>query len=124
MAIEVTSQTLHEGQRNLVMQITGVSDGSGNEDKVTKVDVSAFASAAVSVRKISGTVNSGIVELYWDALEPVKFAELSGDIILDYSRISGLPNNGGGGKTGDILLSTVGFELNSNYNLQVEMIKK
>ena len=126
MAIATTVQTLHEGPRNLVMQWTGVSDGAGTENLVNKVDVSTLTPAcdAVSVRKITGTVEFGIVELYWDALTPVKFAELSGTIDLDYDRISGLRNNAGGGKNGDLLLSTVGFELDSTYNLQIEMIKK
>src|SRR3990167_10027668 len=126
MAIATTVQTLHEGPRNLVMQWTGVSDGAGTENLVNRVDVSTPPPAcdAVSVRKITGTVEFGIVELYWDALTPVKFAELSGTIDLDYDRISGLRNNAGGGKNGDLLLSTVGFELDSTYNLQIEMIKK
>ena len=126
MAIATTVQTLHEGPRNLIMQWTGVSDGAGTENLVNKVDVSTLTPAcdAVSVRKITGTVEFGIVELYWDALTPVKFAELSGTIDLDYDRISGLRNNAGGGRTGDLLLSTVGFELDSTYNLQIEMIKK
>ena len=126
MAIATTVQTLHEGPRNLVMQWTGVSDGAGTENLVNKVDVSTLTPAceAVSVRKITGTVEFGIVELYWAALTPLKFAELSGTIDLDYDRISGLRNDAGGGKTGDMLLSTVGFELDSTYNLQIEMIKK
>ena len=126
MAIAATVQTLHEGARNLVLQLTGVSDGSGSENKVKKVDVSTLTPAVdeVSIRKITGSVEFGIVELYWDALTPVKFMELSVTVDHDYSRISGLRNNAGGGKNGDLLLSTVGFELDSTYNLQIEMIKK
>ena len=126
MSIATTVQTLHDGERNLVMHLTGVSDGSGSETLVKKVDVSTLSPACetVRVKKISGSVDFGIVELYWDALTPLKFAELSGTIDLDYDRISGLRNNAGGGKTGDMLLSTVGFELNSTYNLHVEMVKK
>lgn len=126
MTITATTQTLHDGVRNLAMQWTGVSDGAGHENKVVKVDVSALTPpcAAVKVMKITGTVEYGIVELYWDALTPVKFAELSGDVDLDYTMHGGLYNNAGGGKTGDMLLSTVGFELNSTYNLHVEMVKK
>ena len=126
MTIATTVQTLHEGPRNLIMQWTGVSDGAGSENLVKKVDVSELTPAceAVSVRKITGTVDFGIVELYWDALTPLKFAELSGTIDLDYDRISGLRNDAGGGVNGDLLLSTVGFELDSIYNLQIEMIKK
>ena len=126
MSISTTTQTLHEGVKNLIVQWTGVSDGSGSETKVKKVDVSTLTPAcnAVRVDKISGNVEFGIVELWWDALVPVKFAELSGDINLDYSKTGGLNNNAGGGKTGDLLLSTVAFELNSTYNLHLEMVKK
>ena len=126
MSISTTVQTLEEGVRNLVLQLTGVSDGAGSETLVKKVDVSELTPAceSVKVRKISGSVDFGIVELWWDALTPVKFAELSGTVDLDYSFVGGLTNHAGGGKTGDMLLSTVGFELNSTYNLQLEMVKK
>ena len=126
MSITATVQTLEEGVRNLVLQLTGVSDGSGSENKVKKVDVSELTPAceAVKVKKISGSVDFGIVELWWDALTPVKFAELSGTVDLDYSFVGGLTNHAGGGKTGDLLLSTAGFELNSTYNLLIEMVKK
>ena len=126
MSIATTVQTLHDGERNLVMHLTGVSDGSGSETLVKKVDVSELTPACetVRVKKIAGSVDFGVVELWWDALVPVKFAELSGTVDLDYSFVGGLTNHAGGGKTGDMLLSTVGFELNSTYNLHVEMVKK
>lgn len=126
MAIATTTQTLRDGARNLVMQWGGRSDGSGSEDLVNKVDVSTLSPPAtnVSVRKITGTVDFGIVELFWDALTPVRFAELSGQIDFDYERVSGLQNTKPGGWTGDILLSTVGFEAGSTYSLLVEMLKK
>jgi hypothetical protein len=126
MAINVTSQILHEGPRNLIMQWTGISDGSGSEDGVVKVDVSELTPAcdAVKIMRISGSVEFGVVELYWDALTPEKFAVLSGAIDLDYCKSGGLVNSMAGGATGDLLLSTVGFELNSTYSLHVEMVKK
>jgi hypothetical protein len=126
MAINVTSQILHEGPRNLIMQWTGISDGSGSEDGVVKVDVSSLTPAcdAVKIMRISGSVEFGVVELYWDALTPEKFAVLSGSIDLDYCKAGGLVNSMEGGANGDLLLSTVGFELNSSYILHVEMVKK
>ena len=41
MADVVTSQTIQDGGRNLIMKFTNVSDGSG-ESAVGKVDVSAL----------------------------------------------------------------------------------
>ena len=126
MAIATTSQTLHDGPRRFSIQVTGVSDGTGNESLVKKVDVSSLTPAAtrVSVEKITGNVRAGRVELYWDALTPVKFADLSGDIRFDYTKFTGLENTKPGGWTGDILLSTADFEMDSSYTLHIEMIKK
>jgi hypothetical protein len=47
--IQTTQQVLHNGARNAVVQVTGVSDGSGNENKAVKVhlaDLGAKASAS------------------------------------------------------------------------------
>lgn len=125
MAINTTVQTLEEGPRNLIVHWTGVSDGTGSEDGVLKIDVSALSPkcGSVKVNRISGNVDYGMVELYWDAPTPLKFAELSGQIILDYCKAGGLVNNATG-KTGDVLLSTTGFELNSTYDLLIELVKK
>ncbi len=126
MTVSATVQIIEQGPRNLVMQLNGIGDGAGNESKVIKVDVSALtpACSSVKVMKITGTVSFGVVELFWDAATDVKFAELSDEVTLDYNRVGGLLNNAGGGKTGDLLLSTVGFELNSTYSLLIEMVKK
>lgn len=126
MAITATTQVIEQGPRNYIVQWTGVSDGTGNENKVVKVDVSQLTPpcGSVKIMAIQGTVSFGIVELYWDALVPKKFAELADQIDTDYCKSGGLTNNAGIGKTGDILLSTVGFELNSTYNLYIEMVKK
>lgn len=125
MSVSATTQTLEQGPRNLSMHWTGLGDGAGNEENVVKVDVSNLtpACSTVKVMRITGTVAYGVVELYWDALVPKKFAELSGDVFLDFTRVGGLANNAVG-RTGDVLLSTVGFELNSSYDLAIEMVKK
>lgn len=128
MAIATTTQILHQGERNLVMQLNGIGDGvsPGNENKVVKVNLSTLVPrcADLKVMTIRGNVSYGIVELYWEALVPVKFAELSEFIDFDYRDHGGLYNNAGGGKTGNILLSTVGFEANSTYSIHLRMIKK
>mgnify|MGYP001564784837 FL=1 len=124
MAVSATVRKLIDGPRNVAFNLTGLGDGMGQETLVVKVDASALTPpGTVRVEKLTGTVEFGIVELFWDALVPVKFAELSGQFDLDYCRVGGLTNDAGGGKTGDILLSTVGFELNSTYTILLELVK-
>lgn len=124
MAISTTSQVIADGPRNLIMQFTGRSDGSGQESNVVKVDVSELSPPCdrVSIKNISYDINGGSVQLLWDAQTPVEFAILSiGE--LEYCRAP-LQNTGGDTATGDILLSTIGFELNSSYTIVLEMKKK
>ena len=126
MAIAVTSTILHDGKRNTVMQFTGVSDGSGQETGAIKVDVSELRPQplTVKIKRIEYDVNDGNIKLSWDADTDVDFAILSGQGMLDYCKIDGLINSAGAGRTGDILLSTLGFAENSSYTLKLEMIKK
>ena len=126
MTITTTSQIVHQGPRNLVMHLTGICDGTGEENKVVKINVATLVPRCdeVKIMRIEGNVAYGVVELFWDALVPVKCLELSDNIDFDYTRSGGLGNNAGGGKTGNLLLSTVGFELNSTYSLHLELRKK
>jgi hypothetical protein len=123
--IQTTQQVLHNGARHAVIQVTGVSDGSGNEKNVVKIHLADLGAKSIGIRKITYNVGYGLVKLAWDALVPVDFATLGdGNDVIDYSRISSLKNGGGKGATGDILLSTVGFELASSYMLTIDVVKK
>ncbi len=127
MAINTTSATLRDGARNLVMQFTGIADGPGQEVNVTKVDVSELSppAATVSVKNIEYAVSSGEVDLAWDADVPVVFATLSGQGSFDYSRVSGMQNNAvDANRTGDIVLTTRGFDADCSYTVKLSMIKK
>lgn len=126
MAVSATVQLLELGPRNVVYQLTGLGDGAGQETNVVKVNVANLqnpTAKSMRVERLSGVVDYGVVELFWDALIPVRFAVLSGQFNLDFNRFGGLPNNGGGGKTGNVLLSTLAFELNSAYTILLEMVK-
>lgn len=126
MTVSASVQTLEQGPRNLIMQWIGIGDGNGNENLVIKVNASALTPRAARMRVncIKGVVAFGVVELFWDSLTPVKFAELSGESIdLNYRAAGGLVCPPGIGN-GNILLSTKAFELNSTYDLYVEMVKK
>jgi hypothetical protein len=128
MAIEVTTQILHDGARNAVVQITGRSDGSGQETHVVKVDVSALQPPAthVAIKALTYDVAGGSVTLAWDADEDVPFAQLQGSDTICYEQIGGLQSAAKGelGDNGDILLSTHGFELDSLYTIKFDLIKK
>lgn len=125
MAIATTSQVVYDGLRNVIMQFTGRSDGEGQETNVVKVDVSSLTPPCDKVRihKITYDIRGGMVELLWDDQTPVPFLELSGPNEIEYCRAP-LQNGATDSASGDILLSTKGFELNSSYSIKIEMKKK
>jgi hypothetical protein len=124
MADAVTSQTLIDGVKNVVMKFTNLSDGTG-ESAVLKVDVSALSGAPtrVRVKRIHYTVTGMVATLLWDATTDVRILDLSGDGCFDFTEFGGLSNNAGTGVTGDILLTTTGHTANDNYSIILEMIK-
>ncbi len=125
MTIITTSQMLHDGERNVIMQFTGRSDGSGQESGVVKVDVSELTPPcrAVKISKAIYDVNGGTVTLQWsDPPDSPPFLTLGSAGEFDYSKNGGLVNPTEGG--GDILFSTFGFELDASYSVTLEMIKK
>jgi hypothetical protein len=128
MAIETTTQILYDGVRNAVVQITGRSDGSGQETDVVKIDVSELQppAARVAIKNLTYDVAGGTVTLSWKADANVPFAQLQGNDKICYEAIRGQQNAAWGelGANGDILLSTRGFELDSIYTIKFDLIKK
>lgn len=126
MAVATTSQIVYDGTRNCVMQFTGIGDGNDGENNVVKVDASELTPApkSLKVTKITYDVNGGVVQLLWSADAPVPFVNLISVNEIDYGLTNGMPNGGGDTANGDILLSTLGFESGSSYNVTLEMVKK
>lgn len=124
MADAVTSQTLRDGPRNVVMKFTNLSDGTG-ESAVLKVDVSTLAGAPSKVRitRIHYSVTGMVATLLWDADTDVRCVDLAGYGTFDLEHFGGIINNGGAGVTGDILLTTTGHTSGDNYTIILEMIK-
>lgn len=130
MADAVNSQTLFDGESQVVMKFNNVSDGTG-ESAVLKVDVSALtannvgkACSAVSIRRITAMVNGMSVNLLWDADTDVSAVILApGMYTLNFDDTAILGNNAGTGKTGDILFTTVGASSGDTYSIILEMIK-
>lgn len=126
MANTVTTQTLVDGDRNLVILLTGVLDTS-NESRTIKVDVSSYAPAPTRVRvdTIRHLISPGlIVVLDWDATANVRFAALTGYDEVEAKCFGGLQDNSGAGRTGDIYLTTLGWSSGVlAYNIILEMTK-
>ena len=133
MADAVKTTTIVDGDRTAVIYCSNTSDGTG-EAAVTKVDVSELASnqdgtscSGVALQKvIFSTVGMG-VKILWDATTDVIALELPADYsdTLDYSDISGLPNNAAsGGNTGDIQFTTVGHTSGDTYSVVLYCLKQ
>ena len=131
MADVVTSQTIQDGSRKAVLKFTNASDGTG-ESAVTKVDVFALSSNAagescssVQINKIWWQCTGMSVKIEFDATTNVLAIGLSEDSngYHDYSDFSGIPNNAGSGKTGDLAFTTVGHSSGDTYMIILELIK-
>ena len=131
MADAVTSQTIQDGERNVVMKFTNVSDGTG-ESAVAKVDVSALsankagtACSEVRVMRVSHAVVGMSVQLFFNATSNVLLMELaeSSNGHMDFKDFGGIPNNAGSGKNGDILFTTKGHSSGDTYSIVLEMVK-
>ena len=131
MADVVTSQTIQDGSRKAVLKFTNASDGTG-ESAVTKVDVSALSSNAagescssVQINKIWWQCTGMSVKIDFDATTNVLAIGLSEDSngYHAYSDFSGIPNNAGSGKTGDLAFTTVGHSSGDTYMIILELIK-
>ena len=132
MADAVTSQTLIDGGKQVVMKFTNVSDGSG-ESAVKKVNVSALESSVdgdactgVVIERIWWQCIGMKVQILWDATTDAFCIELgenqSGS--HDYTIFGGLTNNAGSGKTGDIQFTTIGHTSADTYTIILYMRKK
>ena len=133
MADAVTSQTIQDGARHVIMSFTNVSDGTG-ESAVKKVDVSALGSDPVTGTACSGVAIQSIwfstmgmsVKLLWDATTNTicwDLREHSDDV--DFSYMGGLQNTAAAsGKTGDIALTTTGHSAGDSYVIVITVIKE
>jgi len=128
MSIALTVDTTYDGPRRAVIQATAMTVDDAAPDNLTLatlVDLSAMSPVPESVRvdTIDGGVEYGVVELYWEAVPPVRFAVLSGNALeFDYAATGGLrrPDN----STGNILISTVGFAPTSTLMIKLGLLKR
>lgn len=135
MADTVTTQVIENGQRNLVVHFTNVSDGTG-ESGVMKIDATAGTYAVriqgntippgvhLKVRKVVYNVYGMNLRLLWDATVDQTFLTLNGFGEMCWLDTQGLyvPQSLAGA-TGSILFTTFGAALGSTYSVTLFMVK-
>lgn len=131
MADAVSSQTLFDGERVVIMKFTNSSDGTG-ETNVIKVNPASLASSAsgcacsrVSITKITALTHGMEVQLKWKATTPVVIETIpqNNAYTQDYEKIGGLTNNAGTGVDGAITFSTLDASAGDTYTVTLEMVK-
>jgi len=131
MADALTSQVIQDGGHTAVLKYTNISDGTGQSAAIL-VDASGLSVDPVTKQACNGVTlqtitfsNIGMgVELLWDATTDVPLLNLPQDWedTIDFSAF-GIPNNAGAGKTGDILVTTVGATAGDTYLLVLTVTK-
>ena len=132
MVDTVTTQTLLDGERLVIMKFTNVSDGTG-ETAVNKIVVANLAAnnwgaacTDLKINKIWSTTTGMAVNVLWDATADVLAWTLPQDTNYHMcfgEHLGGIPNNAGAGKTGNIAFSTIGASAGDSYSIILECIK-
>jgi hypothetical protein len=127
MADAVTSQILVDGDRNFVLKLTNLSDGTG-ESAVAKTVIANLHPAPTLLRleKIQGNIYGMEVELLWKATTNVNIMNLGPGLNIDqcFEDVGGIQNTKASGYTGDMLLTTSGQSNGSFYELFLHFKKK
>ncbi len=128
MAISTTTTILYDGPRRTVVQGNGIGVAGQTASNLTLavfVDVTTLNPIPKSLRvdEIEADVSYGVAQLFWAAPTPVVFATLSGsNIDFDYDNFGGIRPPPGA--TGNILISTQGFDVNSTYMIKLFLQKR
>lgn len=130
MVDAVATQIIFQGDKQIVMKFTNISDGTG-ESAVVKVDVSTLTSfqgkpcIAVQVDKIYATTSGMDVRMLWDADTDVLIMTIPTNTsqTFNFEDWGGIDNNSGTGKTGDISFTTIGATSGDSYSIILYMRK-
>jgi hypothetical protein len=125
MAVTSSFSVIHDGVRNAVVQINLSADAVGDLNPTVAVDVSEMTppASSVKVERASWSVEDGTVHLIWDGYaEDAPAILMSGQGVMDYCKIGGMPSQGV--PPGDLLIKTSGFMAGSTGTVQLELRKK
>lgn len=127
----VTTRVLNNGPRNYVARFTNYSQDGAGEADVVKLDATdtAIGYKGIAngiywqVKRIDYIIRSGGLRLLWEATADETLAMLNGEGFLDYSQRGGIPVPAIAGVTGSIGFTTIGFMINSGYDVTIHMTK-
>lgn len=115
-----TVTTIEDGPRNLVLHVTG----GGVESSASIVDVSALTPSCTSVslcRVVYNIKSDQHMQLLCDATADTVLLDLYGGSGVEMCFDPDIPNVGGAGATGDILLD--GGTASTSYSIYLEFRK-
>ena len=124
MADTVTVETLFDGRKRKIINLTGISDGTG-ETGVIKMDISAFTfdggkvPTYTTVDMIDFDVQGYTsIRLYWDHTTDDEIAIIpAGGNTIHFGAFGGKTDPRTTGGTGDIILTTAGHTSGATYNI-------
>lgn len=124
MADTVNSNVIFAGTRRRVVQLTNISDGTGESD-VVKVDVSTLtgpdgsAPTSVTIEEVTWSIQGFTsVRLEFDATTDDEAMVLgAGNGYASFVNMGGLKDPKSTGTTGDLLLTTAGAVSGATYDI-------
>jgi hypothetical protein len=130
MVATVSKQTIIDGSRNLVVNVHIDGDAAGDLTDYVLIDASTYTPAFTNCRfwSLHATLSGFTCHLKWDATTDTELVNVP-DYEINFSpdeigEFGGIPNNAGAGRTGDILMTTVGLGAGDHGSLILHLIKK
>lgn len=125
MADTVTSNVVFQGRRKYAIELTCISDGTGETD-VVKIDISALllsnglAPTYTAIDEIAWDVQGFTsIKLAWDHTTDDTIMVMSGRGSVSYAHLGYLFDPRSAGGTGDILLTSNGAAANATYTITI-----
>ena len=130
MANTITTVKLQDNAKWAIVKYNLVSDGTEEAASIV-FNASDFTgggktSTSLSIHKIWATLNGASqAQLFFDATANLPAWVLEeGTACLDFSDVGGIPNPTGAGKTGDILITTLGLVAGDGISIILKLKKK
>lgn len=126
MAGEITIQKIVDGSRHTIIKATIGGDADLTNAVLFDASVYVGANTHNKLMKVEFGLDGFDARLLWDATVNVDLIALPENYLEKqcYEWFGGIPNNAGTGKTGDILITTVGLAAGDDGHIILYIKKK
>ena len=126
MANSVVTTVVHDGPRNVLVEITGVLDTADySVADITTISTLNPVPLLLRIDTISFSIEDGLTcLLWWHDNSPTLILPLAGRSKLDYNWFGGRNNPKNTGYTGNIELSTAGWSGVKHFSILLDLIKQ